>query len=82
MLMALGGFFFWFRCCGTVLNCCLALFLHITALGIMTTGRLANQGSDCAQNIAPVNYLGSELFDSAGPTYKDDAERMSKLIAV
>ena len=81
VLMAVGGFFYYPRLIGTIINCCLACPCHFTAFVMMFVRRNNPIGDLCSYNEAPSTYEGDGQWDIGGDTYEDDARKM-KVMAV
>ena len=81
IILVIGARFFWARLVGTVLNCLIAILIHIPVIGILFLVRENPLGNFCTKNIITVEYVDGSFVDG-GFSYQDDGNLLSKLFWV
>ena len=80
VVLAIGGFWWYPRVVGTILNFLCACCFHFTAIVMLFGGRLSPPGDLCSYNIVTSTYNSSDKeWDPDGYTYEDDANKMMGL---
>ena len=76
IVMAIGGFFWYPRLCGTLFNLVCAFTCHFASVILMFNRRLRPFGDLCSNNYVTSTYNGDNDWDEGGNTYEDDANLM------
>ena len=80
VVMAFGGFFWYPRLIGTILNFFCACTCHLACVVVLFSARLSPMGELCSWNLTESTYKGKD-DGWEEPTYQDDANKLLGLAA-